>query len=70
LLASDVVGVVVVFFFGGGVGVDGRGRAACGREAWENECCDASLTSSVAKLEEHGRVGGVVDEAAVRSIER
>jgi len=50
-------------------------EAACGREAWGNECCEVStevsFTSSVANLEEHGRVSGVVDGggAAVRSVE-
>jgi len=71
-LASDVVGVVgvVLVLVRGRVGVDGRGRAACGREAWGNECSEVAFASSVAKLEEHGRVGGVVDGAVVRTIER
>ena len=30
----------------------------------------SAFASNVAKLEEHGRIGGVVDVAAVRAIER
>jgi len=72
VLAGDVVGIVgsTVVLVRGGEGVDGGGRAACGGEAWGNECSEVAFASSVAKLEEHGRVGGVFNGTAVRAIER
>jgi hypothetical protein len=71
-MGSDVVGVVgvVVVFSRGSVCSDGRGGAACGGEAWGNEGSEVACTGSIAELEEHGSVGGVVNGAAVRCVER